>query len=153
MDDNAKHQSTFVYRERVTPNFTSFLPTLLFMPALALTFAPFSWFAGLIAGVAISASAIILMIMLSPVIEISGTSLRVGRAVIERKHLANPVEVEPAQRFAATRTELSALAYLSLQASVKGLVRVDLTDPEDPTPYWLFSSRNAAQVVRALSTR
>jgi hypothetical protein len=31
------------------------------------------------------------------------------------------------------------------------LVRVEVTDPDDPTPYWLFSTRHPDQVVAALN--
>ena len=153
MDDNAKPQHSIIYRERVVPSFTSFLPTILFVPALALTFAPFSWVYGLLAGIVLCLSAIAFMVALSPVVEISDSSLRVGKAVIERKYLANPREIARAERFSATRTELNALAFVALQASVKGLVRVELQDPKDPSPYWLFSSRRPEEVVKLLARR
>jgi hypothetical protein len=31
------------------------------------------------------------------------------------------------------------------------VVRVELTDPEDPTPYWLVSSRRPDALARALA--
>jgi hypothetical protein len=32
-------------------------------------------------------------------------------------------------------------------------VRVELTDPEDPTPYWLFSTRRPQRVAELLRAR
>ncbi|WP_182047545.1 DUF3093 family protein, partial [Curtobacterium sp. ME26] len=33
---------------------------------------------------------------------------------------------------------------------VRGVVRVEVADPADPTPYWLVSARNPQAVVDAL---
>lgn len=55
---------------------------------------------------------------------------------------------------AATR-ELSgpladARAFLLLRPYLPRAVRVDIDDPDDPTPYWLVSSRRPATLVTAL---
>jgi hypothetical protein len=33
---------------------------------------------------------------------------------------------------------------------IRSLVRVELTDPDDPTPYWIFSVRHPEQLLTAL---
>ena len=50
--------------------------------------------------------------------------------------------------------EADARAYLLLRPYLKRAVRVEITDPADPAPYWLVSSRHPdelARAVRALS--
>ena len=130
----------------------SFLPGLLIVPSLALTFAPFSWLGGLLAGIACYAVIAALMIASSPVIEISESALRVANAQISREHLGIATAIkDPAMRTRAIRTELNAMAYLRLQASVKPLVKIDITDKRDPVPYWLFSTRRPDELLAALA--
>jgi hypothetical protein len=35
---------------------------------------------------------------------------------------------------------------------IPGVVRVELRDPEDPTPYWIVSSRRPQELAKALSS-
>ena len=42
------------------------------------------------------------------------------------------------------------MAFLMLRAWVGPVVRVEITDPDDPTPYWVFSVRNPEALVTAL---
>ena len=46
--------------------------------------------------------------------------------------------------------KLDARAWLLIRGWVDPVVRVRLTDPKDPTPYWLVSSRHPEAVVAAL---
>jgi hypothetical protein len=45
---------------------------------------------------------------------------------------------------------LDARAFLVLRGWVDPVVRVALVDPQDPTPYWLVSTRRPEDLVRAL---
>ena len=44
---------------------------------------------------------------------------------------------------------LSAINWL-LRSWIPTAVRVDLNDPDDPTPYWFISTRKPVELVRAL---
>ena len=46
--------------------------------------------------------------------------------------------------------DADARAYLLLRPYLKRGVRVDITDPADPAPYWLVSSRRPDALVSAL---
>jgi hypothetical protein len=39
-----------------------------------------------------------------------------------------------------------------LRSWVPTAVRIDLVDPDDPTPYWFVSTRRPDELVRALTT-
>lgn len=151
MSTGLKSATQIVYRERVLPSVWSFVPGTLIIPSLALTFAPFSWVGGLLAGIFGYLLISGLMITSAPVIEVTGETLRVANATISRKHLGLASAIEEIDaRTRAIRTELNALAYLRLQASVKPLVKVEITDERDPAPYWLFSTRNPKAILIAL---
>jgi hypothetical protein len=61
------------------------------------------------------------------------------------------VEVVPKEnKQQALGPELDPTAFLMLRAWVAPVVRVEITDPDDPTPYWVFSVRNPEALVAAL---
>jgi hypothetical protein len=45
---------------------------------------------------------------------------------------------------------LDARAWLLLRGWIPGVVRVEVDDPQDPTPYWLVSSRRPETLAQAL---
>ncbi len=130
------------YRERVAPKWTSFLPLLLIMPTFWLTFAPINALIGAVIGLLVTATVATLMLVNSPVIEVSDGYLQVGRARMPIKLISGVIEVPKGEVFAERGPKLDARAYVRLQPSVSGLLRVQIKDKNDPTPYWLFSSRN-----------
>ncbi|WP_405058234.1 DUF3093 domain-containing protein [Kribbella sp. NBC_01505] len=84
-------------------------------------------------------------------VEVDADRLRAGRAVIERAHLG-PVEAltGEAARNAFGR-DCDPKAYLLLRSYAPGAVRVAITDPGDPTPYWVLATRNPERLAAALS--
>lgn len=138
------------YQERVLPKWSSFLPLLIVYPTFWLTMAPFNAVLGSIFGVAATIVIAVIMVAKSPKIVITTSEIRVGRAHISTKLLGNASVVEKQHQFSAKGPQLDARAYLSLQPSVSGLIRLDLKDPNDPTPYWLFSSRKPALVAELI---
>ena len=46
--------------------------------------------------------------------------------------------------------ELDPMAYLMIRAWIRQVVRIEITDPDDPTPYWVFSVRDAPGLLAAL---
>jgi Protein of unknown function (DUF3093) len=85
----------------------------------------------------------------APVV-VDGEMFTAGRARIEREHLG-PAEAltGEAARLARGR-DCDPRAYLVLRPYLSGAVRVQLTDPADPTPYWLVATRRPEQLAEAL---
>ena len=48
--------------------------------------------------------------------------------------------------------QLDARAWPLIRGWVSPVVRVTVTDPQDPTPYWLVSTRHPEKLVEALET-
>jgi hypothetical protein len=139
------------YQERVLPKWSSFLPLLIVYPTFWLTMAPFSALLGSIFGIAITLVIAAVMVFSSPKITISMTEIRVGRAHIARKLLGSATMIQKQDQFSAKGAQLDARAYLALQPSVSGLIRLEIKDSKDPTPYWLFSTRKPELVVELIS--
>ncbi|GAA2118000.1 DUF3093 domain-containing protein [Nocardioides bigeumensis] len=75
---------------------------------------------------------------------------RAGPARISVVHLgaAEALDAESTRRVAGR--DADARAYLLLRPYLKRGVRVEITDPADPTPYWLVGTRRPDALVQAL---
>lgn len=138
------------YTERVLPKWSSFLPVLGVFPAIWLTLLPINEAAGVIAGILATALIALVMIAKSAKISISSESLEVSTASIERKHISGVEVISKGEAFAARGRELDPRAWFHFQGSVETLVRVRISDPADPAPYWLFSTRRPEQIKEVL---
>jgi hypothetical protein len=76
--------------------------------------------------------------------------LRAGRAHIGLEHVGQvtALDAEALRRLAGV--DADARAYLLLRPYLKRGVRVDITDPADPAPYWLIGCRHPDALVSAL---
>jgi len=143
----------FQYQERVLPKWTSFLPLLIVYPTFWLTMAPFNALLGSIFGIAVTLVIAGVMVVSSPKITVSRSEVRVGRANISRKLLGNAFVVQKQDQFSAKGAQLDARAYLSLQPSISGLLRLEINDRNDPTPYWLFSTRKPELLAELIGSK
>ena len=75
-----------------------------------------------------------------------------GAAHVPLRHVGavTPLDADPARR--ARGPEADANAFLVLRPWVATAVRVEITDPADPTPYWLVSTREPQRFAAAAST-
>lgn len=114
-------------------------------------FAPISMAAGITAAILLAVVMTVLLILSTPKILVTDQSLRVGRAVIERRLVGS---VEAFTGSAATEQrgpKLHGLAYLCIRGWVDPVARIEITDDADSTPYWLTSTRRPRQLVKALT--
>jgi len=101
-------------------------------------------------GIALALLAALLLSYGSPHVTVRNGWFRAGRARIEAVHLGavDALDAEETRRVAGP--EADARAYLLLRPYLKRAVRVEITDPADPTPYWLVSSRRPDELARAV---
>jgi len=87
-------------------------------------------------------------------IRVSQGELQVGPAHIALRHLGQVQVITPAGKQHALGPDLDPAAFVLHRAWIGPLLRVELTDPQDPTPYWIFSVRRGtdlAGVLRAVA--
>ncbi|MFM6971395.1 MAG: DUF3093 domain-containing protein [Rhodoluna sp.] len=142
-----------LYSERVIPRLSSFLPLALLLPVGWLTTAMFAPLIGLGVGVIIALVSAAFMLHFSPVIEIDEKYFALGSARIPISKLGKARVITGKDVFQERGPKLDARAFVQFQSSVKQMVKVEIRDSVDPTPYWLFSTRNAEEVVRLLSKK
>lgn len=78
--------------------------------------------------------------------------LRVGRARIEAHHLGRAEALDADQARRAAGVEADARAFLLLRPYLSRAVKVEVTDPADPAPYWLISTRHPEALAGAVVT-
>lgn len=139
------------YRERLWPAWWVFVATALVIPATLLVFLPISVVAGYVCAAVLYGGIVVVLLVTTPVIEVADGMLRAGRARIELSFVGAVTAHDGADAFAERGTRLDARAWLLLRPWLSGLVRVELTDPDDPTPYWLVSTRRPRELALALS--
>jgi len=125
---------------------TLFVPTALFLIVLA--------FDDLWALVTFTASEVVIIalsIALAPSIEVSTTSLKVGRAMVPRTFVGNISVIPKSEVFAERGPNLDIRSYALFQIGVRELAKLEIIDPKDSTPYWLFSTRNPGKLLNALT--
>jgi hypothetical protein len=83
-------------------------------------------------------------------VTVGGGQLQVGAAALPLRHIGRVEVVAKADKQAALGPELDPAAYVLHRAWVGPLVRLEITDPDDPTPYWIFSVRDPEHLLRAL---
>ncbi len=83
-------------------------------------------------------------------VRVAGGELQVGTATVPLRHIGRVEVVPKAAKQQALGPELDPAAYLMHRAWIGPVVRVELTDPDDATPYWIFSARRPERLLAAL---
>jgi hypothetical protein len=78
--------------------------------------------------------------------------LRVDDAHLPVRYVADAVALDAAGRREVLGVAADPLAFVVQRPWVAGAVQVVLDDPDDPTPYWVVSSRTPDRLAAALLT-
>lgn len=150
---NPKPTEQIVYRERVRPNLGTFLAVATLLPAVTLVSEPFDYRIGVAVGLILLISIWSALFFLSPVIQVDSSHLTVARAKIPRDLLGKIEEVSKDQIFSERGPNLDPSAYKVFQGTVKTAIKIAINDPDDPTPYWIISTRKPARLAEALRAK
>ena len=127
-----------------------YLIAAFMIPTIILVMAPINMALGIVLSLVVYLLIVIPMFVSSPTITVTDKELRVGKAHIDLEFVGSVSAYSGNYAVAARGPELDARAWIFLRGWVNPVVRVDITDPNDPTPYWLFSSRRPEELVAAL---
>lgn len=139
-----------MYRERLWAPPALYLATALVIPASLLVFLPISVLAGVLVAIGMEIGVLVLLWALAPTIEVTDTEFRAGRAHLPREVVGEVEGFEGAAATSQRGPELDARAWTLFRGYVRGVVKVEVRDDADPTPYWLVSVRRPDAVVAAL---
>lgn len=140
------------FRERLWPGAIGWGGVVVFALVLGVAFVPVDTLLALVVGVLALLGGLAAAVLTTPRVEVERGTLRAGAAHIPVR-LLGPARVLDR---AALRAELGpghdARAFACLRAWIPTAVRVEVRDPQDPTPYWVVSTRRPDALVAALGT-
>lgn len=141
-----------LYRERLRPPpwMWAFLSLLVVSLALALTVAlPVAL--AVATGVVLAAAGGWGLARTGAVVEVAAGELRAGRAHIGVDWLGAAVALDADEAAVVRGRGINPAAYHLIRGWVPMAVRVEVEDPDDPTPYWYVATRRPHQLVDALN--
>jgi hypothetical protein len=139
-----------LFRERLYAAPWLFVATALIIPATLAVFWPINRVVGIVLAIVLYAIIVALLVGFSPVLEVTPDEFRAGRASVEREFVGR---VEAFTGTAATLERgqrLDARAWLLLRGSLP-IVKIPITDAEDPVPYWVVSTRRPHELASVLN--
>lgn len=140
-----------LYRERLLPGPSVFIATLLLIPAALLVFLPINQTLGVICAAILYVGCTIVLIALSPTIEVTETTFIAGRARVPLDKIGEATGFRGREATAERGTRLDARAWLVIRGWIAPVVKVVIDDENDTTPYWLVSTRQPQQLITALA--
>ncbi len=106
--------------------------------------------AALLTLIASSAFLILIAVRSRLIIEVTENELKVGRAHIELKYIAQAIALDSSQMRNIRTRDANPIAFLGIRFWSSTGVKVEISDKRDETPYWLITSNKANQLVSAL---
>lgn len=138
------------YQERLWPSPGLLIALLLLLPAVFMVITPIQ--APLALPIAIAVYVLIAgsLVVMAPVVKVKDGVLSAGTAQVPVAVLG---EVEVLDDAALRRTigpGADARAHLLVRGFIHRGLRIELVDSEDPTPYWVLTSRRPQQFAQAI---
>ena len=155
MEQTSKQTPKLIYQEAVLPSVLATLPVLAVFPIVTLILTPLTdviaaVFFGAI-GFAVTLVAVLAGSPRISILEIEGRkTLFVGRAKVQTSLLGQVQLISFKESRYERGPKLHARAFTSFQPSAKYMLKVFINDPNDPTPYWLFSTRKPREIMEIL---
>jgi hypothetical protein len=142
-----------VYSERLWPSAGVWLLVPVVAGAAFVALVPIGSAVGLVGALAVAVAAVGGAAVASPTIRVTtgrGGEMAAGKARIPVALLGRttPARGEDARR--ERGPALDARAFLLIRGWVGPVLRVELDDPQDPTPYWLLSTRRPEALASAV---
>jgi hypothetical protein len=85
------------------------------------------------------------------IIEVKDGKLFVAGAKIEKKYICEVTALNSAEMKRLRGRDANAIAFTEVRFWVKGGVKIDVNDTNDPVPYWLVSSKHTEKLVSAIN--
>jgi DUF3093 family protein len=83
-------------------------------------------------------------------VRVADGELYVGDAHLPLEHVGSVEVFTPKDKRRVLGRELDPKAYVLHRGWIGPIVRVEVTDQEDPTPYWVFSTRHPEKLAALL---
>lgn len=140
------------YRERLWPSAWIYLALGLVIPASVLVFMPINQVVGIITGVCLYLGCAGLLTGTAPVLLVTDRQLVAGRGFLPLGLVGEVTGFDGAEATLERGQRLDARAWLVIRGWVGPVVKIEIADDDDPTPYWLVSTRRPSEFITAITT-
>ncbi|AEE46277.1 DUF3093 domain-containing protein [Cellulomonas fimi] len=143
------------WSERLWPGPWGWVLLVVFTLMLGVVLLPVDATLAAVVGLVALGAGLAVTVALTPTVRVADGSLRAGSARIPLSLLGTVTELDADALRRELGPDLDARAHVCLRGWIRSAVRVELLDPQDPTPYWLVSTRRPhelAQAIRAGAT-
>jgi hypothetical protein len=142
---------TPVFRERLWPSVGQWVFVLVMTSSLGIAYGrAYGNDLGFMVGVAATILLGIGIVVNTPLIQIDELNFRVGRARLPLQFVGKIQKLDDQQSRRARSTDANSNAHFQLRGGIKNTVIVEVTDPQDPHPYWQVSTRKPDELIVAL---
>jgi hypothetical protein len=138
------------FQERLWPTFGVWVVVVLMALLFGIIGLRFGVADGVITFVVAAGVLVVLLVSSTPTIRVGPELFVAGGAHIPLSLLGGAETLDDQAMPQAMGVDLDARAFLCTRGWLKQGVRVQLEDPEDPTPYWLVSTRHPTELAAAL---
>jgi hypothetical protein len=141
-----------VFQERLWPSLGQWVFAFIMTASLGIAYGrAFGADLGTLVGIAATLVVAIGLIVNTPLIQIDELNFRVGRARLPLQYVGEIQKLDAEQSRRARSTDANSSAHFQLRGGIKNTVIVEVTDPQDPHPYWQVSTRNPDELIIALN--
>lgn len=140
-----------LHTERLTPSAGAWIVAFVFASLFGVVLVPLDLVIAAAVGLAAMIIMAVVLVVTSPVIEVTDQQLRAGRAQIGREHVGTVTALDRDAWQRAMSTGFDPRDFHLTRGWVATGVRVQITDPADPTPAWQLSTRRPEDLVLALA--
>ncbi len=148
-----RNQERARYSERLTAPITVWLITAALTASLGIAYG--HWLgtpAGVMAFVVSEAIVAFLLITRTPIVSVDEHVFRAGKARLPLNYVGRIVPLTRDESITAKGAAADPRAFLCTRGWIPESILVEVTDDEDPHPYWLVSTRRGHDLASILAT-
>lgn len=141
-----------VFQERLWPSLGQWVFAFIMTSSLGIAYGrAFGADLGTLVGIAATLVVAIGLVVNTPLIQIDELNFRVGRARLPLQYVGKIQKLDKDHSRRARSVDADSNAHFQLRGGIKNTVIVEVTDPQDPHPYWQISTRNPDALITALN--
>ena len=141
-----------VFQERLWPSLGMWVFAFIMTTSLGIAYSQaYGKELGLMVAIATTLAVGIGLIVNTPLIQVDELNFRVGRARLPLQFVGKIRVLDDAQSRRARSTDANSNAHFQLRGGIKSSVIVEVSDPQDPHPYWQVSTRKPDLLIAALT--
>lgn len=138
------------YRERLWPSPGLLIALLLILPAVFMVMTPLEPALALPIAIAVYVLITGSLLLMAPIVQIKDGVLTAGNSKVPANVLGEVQVLDDAALRRTIGPGADARAYLLVRGFIHKGLRIELIDSEDPTPYWVLTSRRPQQFAQAI---